>query len=285
MSLHEEALSTYEELEVLFFQVLKDKTMSWFGSLVNPSARDDSAALLSVDRKPFRDLILANSISVFDFRMYLLARQCILLSSMGKLVEVGRKAILFLQTFGKRLQEVEVSTSFNRIRLVNEIEEDEMLPPFFVESWTYCSALSVVDQCDAWARSLQLDKPTMAGFSAVKGELVELARHQVRLYLYITHVADKNPFKLDALGIAARFLPSRPPFSVSCRTSSTNADSVPSADFSRISRADLQAALTNKEAFFEMYAALTNRAIDLYVAAGRRKFALRMHGSLAALDV
>ena len=109
MNLHEEALSTYEELEVLFFQVLKDKSMTWFGSLANPSARDDSASLLSIDRKPFRDLILANSISIFDFRMYLLARQCILLSNMGKIVDVGRKAMMFLQTFGRRLLEVEVS--------------------------------------------------------------------------------------------------------------------------------------------------------------------------------
>jgi hypothetical protein len=30
---------------------------------------------------------------------------------------------------------------------------------------------------------------------------------------------------------------------------------------------------------------LTNRAIDMYVKAGRRKFALKLHGSLAALDV
>jgi hypothetical protein len=30
---------------------------------------------------------------------------------------------------------------------------------------------------------------------------------------------------------------------------------------------------------------MTNRAIDAYVKAGRRKFALRLHGSLAALDV
>lgn len=109
MTLHEEALSTYEELEVLFFQVLKDRNLTWFGSLANPSPRDDSASLLSIERKPFRDLILANSISIFDFRMYLLARQCILLSGMGKIVDVGRRAIVFIQTFGKRLQEVEVS--------------------------------------------------------------------------------------------------------------------------------------------------------------------------------
>jgi hypothetical protein len=38
-------------------------------------------------------------------------------------------------------------------------------------------------------------------------------------------------------------------------------------------------------AFYDIYVKLTNRAIDTYVKAGRRKFALRLHGSLAAMDV
>lgn len=38
-------------------------------------------------------------------------------------------------------------------------------------------------------------------------------------------------------------------------------------------------------AFYDIYVKLTNRAIDAYVKAGRRKFALRLHGSLAAVDV
>ena len=89
---------------------------------------------------------------------------------------------------------------------------------------------------------------------------------------------------MDTLGIAAGFLPSKPPFSNSF-PSTPRPDDAGTPDFSRISRADLQAALKDKEAFFEMYVALTNRAIEYYVAASRRKFALRMHGSLAALDV
>lgn len=110
MNLHDEALLVYDELEVLFFQVMKDKNLSWFGTLASPARNDDSAPLLSVSRKPYRDLILANSISVMDFRVYLLARQCGILSSMGRIVEVGRKVATFLQTFGWRLREVQVSS-------------------------------------------------------------------------------------------------------------------------------------------------------------------------------
>jgi hypothetical protein len=54
-------------------------------------------------------LIVANAISVFDFRIYLLARQCALLGKMGKVNEVGRKASAFLAAFGRRLREEKVS--------------------------------------------------------------------------------------------------------------------------------------------------------------------------------
>ena len=107
MGLHEEALGTYEELEALFFQVLRDRSLTWFGALANPSAKDDSASLLSVTRKPYRDLILANAISVMDFRVYLLARQCELLSRLRNVVEIGQKTVAFLSGFSRRLRDIE----------------------------------------------------------------------------------------------------------------------------------------------------------------------------------
>ena len=55
----------------------------------------------------------------------------------------------------------------------------DSLPKYFVESWTFSSALSVVDQCDVWAKGLEFPKVALANFNALKGELMELARHQV----------------------------------------------------------------------------------------------------------
>ena len=78
------------------------------------------------------------------------------------------------------------------------------------------------------------------------------------------------------------YLPSRPPFS---NALPTNRKSSAGKNLDKISRGDLKSALQDKDAFFELYVGLTNKAIELYAGAGRRKFALRMHGSLAALDV
>ena len=54
------------------------------------------------------------------------------------------------------------------------------MPRFFVESWIYSSALSVVEQADDWAQPFGLDGAAVARFSAAKGGLLEMAVHQVR---------------------------------------------------------------------------------------------------------
>lgn len=111
MNLFEEALVPYEELEASFYNVIsKEKNMSWFGSLVHPDPQDESVPLLSTTKKPYRDLILANRISIFDFRIYLLSRQCQLLAKMGRLAQITSKVALFLGVFGNRLREAKVST-------------------------------------------------------------------------------------------------------------------------------------------------------------------------------
>lgn len=112
INLFEDALEQYNELEIAFMNVLREKNMSWFGSLVQPAPKDDSAPLLSISKKPYRDLILANTISVFDLRVYLLARQSALLSRLRQPVEICRKVILFLCTFGNRLREAKVREFF-----------------------------------------------------------------------------------------------------------------------------------------------------------------------------
>ena len=115
MNLLDDALIQYDELEAAFFQVLKDKSLTWFGKLVDAGAKDDSLPLLSVGNKPYRDLILSNAISVFDFRVYLLARQCTLLGQMGRVEALGKKVAMFLGAFGKRLREVQVRLRYYHI--------------------------------------------------------------------------------------------------------------------------------------------------------------------------
>ncbi|TFK43010.1 trafficking protein particle complex subunit 10 [Crucibulum laeve] len=246
MNLLDEALTQYEELEESFYHVWKERNMSWFGPFISAGPNDDSLPLLSVTKKPYRDLILANTITVFDFRIYLLARQCEVLAKIGFLGDVTNKVTSFLGTFGTRLLDAELS-----------------LAPFFIQSWKYSSALSVVEQCDKWVTTYKLESAKTPAFNAGKGELLEIARTQ-----------------LDLIGLKCGHLPERPPFSVSSSRKSRN-----STSGGKISNPELLKAIDDRDAFYELYVGTTNRAIDMYAKAGRRKFALKLHGSLAALDL
>ena len=53
----------------------------------------------------------------------------------------------------------------------------------------------------------------------------------------------------------------------------------------KITRKELLEAIESQDRFDALYVELTKRAIDMYASAGRRKFARKMHGSLAALDL
>ena len=108
MGLLEDALLLYDELEASLFQVLKERSLSWFGRLIDPDSSTDSTSLFSLSQKPYHHLVLSNSVSVFDCRVYLLARQCDLLRRMANILEVTRRARSFLNTFPQTLRQAEV---------------------------------------------------------------------------------------------------------------------------------------------------------------------------------
>jgi hypothetical protein len=86
---------------------------------------------------------------------------------------------------------------------------------------------------------------------------------------------------LDVFGIAAGHLPPSAPFSLSLSTTTP----LPSPQNLQFSNETLNVAINNRQVFDELYTALTNRAVDLYAKSGRRKFALKLHGFLAAFEL
>lgn len=79
-------------------------------------------------------------------------------------------------------------------------------------------------------------------------------------------------------------LPVSLPFSVS-NISLATADRNNTRSSKKISRAEILSAIQDQAAFYDLYVNLTNRAIDTYAKGNRRKFAVMLHGKLAALDV
>ncbi|CAE6477396.1 unnamed protein product [Rhizoctonia solani] len=273
MSLLDAALLQYSELEASFYQVLKEKNLSWFGKLGGTTPGDDAAPLLSVTRKPYRDLIMSNNISVFDFRCYLVARQCLLLAKMGAIADAANKAIRFISAFSRTLRENE-----------NSLSEP------FIESWIYSCALNVVDECDGWMEAAggqeSLSDTKYSSYGAAKYELLELCRAQ-----------------LDKIGIRAGHLPRAAPFSASLpeeeiksRPSSTTYEPhepVPdmnSEEHRRLSRlgitnVHLLEAIDHVTAFDGLYKQLISRAIETCQSLGRSRTAMHFEGIIAALHL
>jgi hypothetical protein len=87
--------------------------------------------------------------------------------------------------------------------------------------------------------------------------------------------------QLDVIGVIVGHLPPKPPFSA------TSSPSIPNQTNAgeQITNTDILSAIESADLFYDLYVTTTNRAIDMHTQAGRRKFALRLHGSLAALDL
>ncbi len=52
-----------------------------------------------------------------------------------------------------------------------------------------------------------------------------------------------------------------------------------------INNPDVRACIDDSEFFYDLYIRITNRVIEMYARSKRRKFALKLHETLAALDV
>jgi hypothetical protein len=93
--------------------------------------------------------------------------------------------------------------------------------------------------------------------------------------------------QLDIIGVKVGHLPKKPPFATtSMEETALNLEQISErSSTQRISNHEVMLAIGGEEAFYDLYCATSNRAIDMYVKAGRRKFALKLHGFLAALDM
>lgn len=109
VNLHEDALIVYEELEATFLQIQKEQNLSWFGKLGATGAHDDSLPILDVRAKPYKEMLQSSSISIFDFRVYVFARQAVLLGRLGRITEVAKRGQWFVASLSRRLRESEVS--------------------------------------------------------------------------------------------------------------------------------------------------------------------------------
>lgn len=179
MNLVEDALIQYDELEAAFFQTLKENKLAWSAESSPLSTGDDALHFISTHHKSFRDLIHSNTISVFDFRIYLFSRQALLLFAMGRVTELARRGARFIGSLARTLRETPVRFLPFIGRIFADFDDwQEAIGTHFIESWIYSACLHLVEECRT-ALSREIAPPDAVSFTALKAELLEMARKQV----------------------------------------------------------------------------------------------------------
>jgi hypothetical protein len=162
MSLCEEALLHYDELEAGFFQTLSEQALPWFKKFGGTEPLDDSADVLDFNRKSYREAIYQNSTTIFDFRIYLFSKQCHLLRKLGHPLQFMTRAHSFIASFSQTLSEYRVS-----------------LIPFFKESWIYSACISIVQAGDELMARNEQSLVVTKQYESLKANLLHLARIQL----------------------------------------------------------------------------------------------------------
>lgn len=108
---------------------------------------------LDTSKKPYRDMILANNISIFDFRVYIFARQMTLLlkaaqhvrDSLTMLAEVCERACEFISIASRTLRN-DLHTGLQQRQHTHSQANVEVIINNMVASWTYAALFQVLDQ-------------------------------------------------------------------------------------------------------------------------------------------
>ncbi|KAJ3413632.1 hypothetical protein HDV05_007776 [Chytridiales sp. JEL 0842] len=229
MNIPDEALVQYDELEAAYFQNLLEQGAPWFNTFGGNEALDDSRDVLNISQKPYRDAILQNTVTIFDFRIYLFARQAQLLMKLDNgHFEICQRGKAFIASFARTIKEYKVS-----------------LVPYFGESWIYSTCINIISHCDELAAVANAGSPLVESYEALKGELLLYARYQ-----------------LDFLGVASGLYKGTVHTTVAEAIPGPNSFAPPgevdstfdaSHSFSQLSNPDILKALTNSEEYDALY--------------------------------
>jgi len=143
-----------EAFQLSFTFLTVDNQLTWFNRTGGTAPGDDSANVLNLSHKDYRKLILANDISLFDFRVYLFARQVFLLTSMGRYADICSRARDYIATLARTLRNDREDTGIS-----------------YIESWIFSAAMQVIETTSK--------TPKNQALSAATGDLYLIARNQV----------------------------------------------------------------------------------------------------------
>ena len=170
LKLYEKSYSIYRDLETFYQFSLNHhhSIISQFSTFGADQNNDDSLNLFKFDVKPYRQMILSNSISVFDFKLYLFKSiSNILGNHLHNLNQILKFSLNFIKKFS--------------IEISNSITSSSNVKNKFVTYWRFSNFLDVIEQCDHWSKvyNIRMDEDQLIEYKALKSELIELTLSEV----------------------------------------------------------------------------------------------------------
>ncbi len=168
LTMYEDVLVQYDELEATFFQTLYEQGAPWFKKFGGNEAGDDNPNIFDLSQKNYRDRIIQNSVSIYDFRMYLFSRQIRLLNILQRPIDIFIRSKLFISSFSRTIHDYRDS-----------------LPLYFREIWIFSMNLCIIRYCDELAAIRNYSSPFVMTYEGLKGELFLVARYQVSYFFLL----------------------------------------------------------------------------------------------------
>ncbi|KAJ1654573.1 hypothetical protein IWQ61_005523 [Dispira simplex] len=278
MGMYDEALKQYDELEASFFQLLKDRALTWFTSFGGTTVGDDNTSLLDFTKKEYRERIVQNHITVFDFRMYLFGRQCQLLIQLHQIREFLERCRKFVPSFKHAIEEFEKGLS-----------------TVFLTAWMFSTYKNVVDICETIPTPpIPTEAYDSAEIAAIKAEFLGNAKVQLDKLGFLFGILPESlePVLQSSMAPTAGDQSCRYP-KVSLDTTDvtlgmTSEKKGPSPsnleeDRAVITNPELVHGLESQENFDNLYTAIINKAIRYCEDCKRFRFAQVLRRNLANL--
>ncbi|CAO1618662.1 unnamed protein product [Parajaminaea phylloscopi] len=268
IGIYEEGLRCFDEIDEMYKQGLQDGELTFFPSIAPTSLSEgeDSLSVLSATAKPYRDMILHNSASLWDLKKYLLARRLMLLSKMGRGLAVMRETLRWLAEATRMVQ-------------------GQDLPPHCLAAFYISATLDIVHHCfhlllsPSGVLTSALPTPTFAETIGAKPE--HLDRLPASFHALSGEILSMALRQLERIGMSFEYLPATLPFIAQDSMSQLNK----TRETTGITRQELLKALENETTFLEFHGQLSQRTLRAMSRGGRFRAQREIEIGLATLQL
>ncbi|CAO1629452.1 unnamed protein product [Sympodiomycopsis kandeliae] len=271
VGLYEEALSCFDELETLYKECLRDGQLTFFPSITPTSlsqGQEKSSSILNTSSKPYREMILHSGASLWDLRVYLLARRLTLLSKMARGIAILRVVMAWLGD-------------------MTMMVAGEDLPPYCLSSFIFSACFDVLNHCTSvflstsgtLAANVNMDKSLEAVLSIRTQDLdrLPLGFHSIScdmIQLAFSH--------LEKIGMGFEYLPHHQSFTFE---QEDDDNAVKTRETTGIANATLLHALSEEVQFDKVYLDIARRLLDAQSRSGRHRSEKILLSKLACLNM